>query len=368
VYSSYLDGAELRALDRYTVEIKTAEPMADLLDLIVDLPIVPQGALAGLPDKAIGSGPYRLVEASDDLVVVEAYADHWGGRPNMDELLWRGVPDPQQRVAELLAEKADIVSDLLPENCRPIHDSAEAEVVSAQSTVCAIFICNISTGVCSDRRVRKALNYALDVEELVGTIMHGAARPLNGPLTPQHFGYDPVAPYPHDPNKAKDLLAEAGHASGIELVLDVPSTLPDEATVLAQLMAKQFARAGIKTEIREFSDRPAYAEMVRDKQMGDAACFDSSPLSTYRILREKLHSGVAGPWWQGYTNPAVDTLLDKARATCDLTQRRDLYREAYRFISDDAPWIFLYNPTLFWGVGPHAQDFAPRIEGLIWPT
>jgi peptide/nickel transport system substrate-binding protein len=149
--------------------------------------------------------------------------------------------------------------------------------------------------------------------------------------------------------------------------LDVPTTLPDEATMLAQQMAKQFAQVGINTEIREFSDRPAYAEMVRDKQMDDAACFDSSPLSTYRILREKLHSGIAGPWWQGYTNPAVDTLLDKARSTRSFSERGNLYREAYRIICDDAPWIFLYNPTLFWGVGPRARAFRPRIEGLIWP-
>lgn len=268
----------------------------------------------------------------------------------------------------LLADDADIISDVPPESVPTIKDSVQADVVSAQSSVCAIFICNLQSGACVDRRIRQALNYALDVQYLIDTIMDGAAQPLNGPLTPLHLGYDPVAPYPHDPDKARSLLAEAGHPDGIQLVLDVPTTLPDEATALAQHMAKQFAQVGIITEVREFTDRPAYAEMVRDKQMDDAACFDSSPLSTYRILREKLHSGVAGPWWQGYTNPAVDTLLDKARATCDDDHRRDLYRQVYRFVHDDAPWIFLYNPTLFWGVGPHARTFVPRIEGLIWPA
>jgi ABC-type transport system substrate-binding protein len=368
VYSSYLDGAEIAVLDKHTVRIVMAEPMADLLDLIVDLPIVPQSALAGLPDKAIGSGPYRLVEAGDDLVVMEAFDHYWAGRPEASEVHWRAVPEAQRRVANLVANDADIVSDLSPESSQTVNASAEAEVVTSQSTVCAIFICNVNSGVCSDRRVRSALNYALDVEELIHTIMQGAARPLNGPLTPLHFGFDPVAPYPHDPEEAKKLLAETGHPSGMQLVLDVPTTLPDEATRLAQLMAKQFARVGIKTEIREFSDRPAYAEMVRDKRMDDAACFDSSPLSTYRILREKLHSGVAGPWWQGYTNTDLDMLIDKARATCNNAQRRDLYREAFRIVRDDAPWIFLYNPTLFWGVGPNARTFVPGIEGQIRPA
>jgi peptide/nickel transport system substrate-binding protein len=333
VYSSYLDGAEIAVLDRHTVRIVMAEPMADLLDLIVDLPIIPQSALAGLPDKAIGSGPFLLVDAGNDLVVMEAFDHYWAGRPEASEVHWRAVPEAQRRVANLVANDADIVSDLSPESSQTVNASAEAEVVTSQSTV-----------------------------------LQGAARPLNGPLTPLHFGFDPVAPYPHDPEEAKKLLAETGHPSGMQLVLDVPTTLPDEATRLAQLMAKQFARVGIKTEIREFSDRPAYAEMVRDKRMDDAACFDSSPLSTYRILREKLHSGVAGPWWQGYTNTDLDMLIDKARATCDNAQRRDLYREAFRIVRDDAPWIFLYNPTLFWGVGPNARTFVPGIEGQIRPA
>ena len=365
VYGSYLDGAKITALDERTVEIVMAEPMADLLDLIVDLPIVPRSALAGLPGKAIGSGPYRLVEAGGDVVVLEVFDGHWGGRRNVGELHWRAVPDAEQRVALLLADEADIVSDVRPESRDKIESSAQADVVMAQSTVCCIFLLNVATGVCADRLVRRALNYALDVEELVNTVMHGAARPLNGPLTPQHFGHDPVSPYQHDPERAKRLLAEAGYPGGIDLILDVPTTLPDEATMLAAKMAEQYARVGIVTDVREFEDRTAYAEMVRDKQMDDAACFDSSPLSTYRILREKLHSGVAGPWWQGYANPTLDTLIDEARATRDETRRRDLYREAYRIVRDDAPWIFLYNPTLFWGLGPKARAFAPSVEGLI---
>ena len=105
--------------------------------------------------------------------------------------------------------------------------------------------------------------------------------------------------------------------------------------------------------------------MVKAKQIDDACCFDSSPLSTYRIMREKFHSGIRGPWWQGYTNAEVDTLLNQAWTTADVTRRRDLYRRAYRLIRDDAPWIFLYNSILFWGVGPRARGWTPGIDGLV---
>lgn len=174
-----------------------------------------------------------------------------------------------------------------------------------------------------------------------------------------------MSAYPHDPVRARSLLAEAGYESGMDLVLDIPATLPDEAPRLAKQMARQYERVGIRTEIKEFSDRPAYAEMVRAKQVHDACCFDSSPLSTYRVLREKFHSVGRGPWWQGYTDPSVDGLIDCAQATVDLNIRRDLYRRAYATISESAPWIFLYNPTLMWGIGPKLGGWTPQLDGLI---
>jgi ABC-type transport system substrate-binding protein len=151
----------------------------------------------------------------------------------------------------------------------------------------------------------------------------------------------------------------------MRVVLDVPSVLPDEAPRLARRMAEQYAEVGITTEVREFSDRPAYAEMVRAKKIDDACCFDSSPLSTYRVLREKFHSRLRGPWWQGYANPEVDRLIERAQATVDVARRRDIYHRAYRLIRDDAPWIFLYAPTISWGVGPRARGWSAAVDGLV---
>jgi peptide/nickel transport system substrate-binding protein len=130
-------------------------------------------------------------------------------------------------------------------------------------------------------------------------------------------------------------------------------------------MAHQYERVGISMEIVEHPDRAGYAEMVRDKRINDACCFDSSPRSTFRVLREKIHSGLRGPWWQGYANEEVDALVERAQAMVSDDERREIYRRAYRIIRDDAPWIFLYRPTYFWGVGPMAEDWRPGPDGLI---
>jgi peptide/nickel transport system substrate-binding protein len=366
VYRSYLGSATIKALSDYEVSIILPEPMADLLDLLVDIPIVPKDALDDLPKMAVGSGPYRLSESGSHRLLMERFPQYWGGQPPVEEVHWRAESDASKRVSYLLAGEVDIASGIELDGRHAIKDSGKGQVVEAGTGTCVIFMCNARSGVCSDSKVRQALNHALDVPMIICKVKGGAAQPLNGPLTPLHLGYDPSTPfYPHDEAKAKTLLSDAGYGTGLRIVLDVPTSLPNEAPDLARQMAEQFAKVHVTTEIKEFADRQSYAEMARRKEIDDAACFDSTPLSTYRVLREKLHSGFRGPWWQGYANTEVDALIDKAQATADFELRRQIYRRAYRIIHDDAPWIFLYTPTCFWGVGPRAHAWKPGLGGLI---
>ena len=185
-------------------------------------------------------------------------------------------------------------------------------------------------------------------------------------MTPHHFGYNPeVTAYPYDPEKARSLLAEAGYSDGLKLVFDIPSVMPDEAPLLTQMMVEQFKQVGISVEVKEHKDRAAYAEMVRNKNINDACCFDSSPRSTYRVLREKIQSTLRGPWWQGYENKEVNSLIKQAEATVNDTERQKIYRKIYTIIRDDAPWIFLYRPTRFWVVRSTMKDWKLRTDGLL---
>jgi peptide/nickel transport system substrate-binding protein len=229
-----------------------------------------------------------------------------------------------------------------------------------------IVLLNCADGPCTDRRVRQALNYATNVPALVQDVLNGAAEPLNGPLTRLHFAHDPATqPYPYDPTLAEQLLAEAGYPHGLKLTLHIPTTHPDESIVLAQHLAEQWAQVGIDLLVSTHTDRPGYADLVRAKQIGDASLFDSSPLSSMRVLYEKIHSGRQGPWWQGYQNPEVDTLIDQASATVTKSRRQAIYRQAYRMIRDDAPWVFLYSPLLSYGLGQNATNWKPGRDGLI---
>lgn len=374
VYLSYLGSAEISAPDEGTVRIVTQDPMADLLDLVVDMPISPAGALSHLPGSYVGSGPYQVVEQTETRLVLAAHEDYWGGTPEYAEIRWLAEADPVARTTAVLEGRADIAAGIgidgrdriLAEGGQGAGESQGGAVAhEMDSGLAIIFMINALEGPGQDRRVRQALNHALDRDAIIDEITGGAAQPLSGYLTSGHFGYDPETPvYPYDRGRARELLSDAGYTDGLSLTFDIPQVMPDEMPALARLMARQYEAVGIDVEIVEHADRSGYSQMVRRKEIADAAGFDSSPRSTYRVLREKLHSGLKGPWWEGYTNPEVDALIEEAQATVDDGERQAIYRRIYRLVRDDAPWIFLYNPTLYWGVGPGVQ-WTPRVDGLL---
>jgi peptide/nickel transport system substrate-binding protein len=366
VYISYLGTAEISAVDAQKVQIVTEEPMADLLDLLVAMPICPKSELDKLPHEYVGSGPYRVAEQISSRTILKAHHEYWGKAPAYKEIHWIAERSSEKRVETLLSGQADVITGINPQDIEQIKTNREAEVYELKSGLCIIFMCNVQKGPCKDRRVRQALNYALDLDKLIREIKHGAATPLNGYLTPHHFGYNPETPvYPYDPEKARALLAEAGYSDGLELVFDIPSIMPDEAPQLAQSMVEQFKKIGISVEVIEHEDRAAYSELVRGKNINDACCFDSSPRSTYRVLREKIHSTLQGPWWQGYENKEVNDLIKQAETTFNNTERQKIYRQIYTIVRDDAPWIFLYRPTRYWGVRSSMKNWKLRTDGLL---
>jgi peptide/nickel transport system substrate-binding protein len=366
VLATYLGTAEVRALDEFTVRLVTAEPMADLLDLMAAILIGPERDLPSLPKTLVGSGPYRIASQADSRVVLAAHDRYWGPAPRYPEIRFVAERDARKRVDALLAGEADVAAGIGIEGKKRLAAAGGATAHERESGLCIIFMLNAQNGPCQDRRVRQALNYALDVDAIIAGVMNGGATRLNGYLTANHFGYNPETPaYPHDPEKARRLLAEAGYGKGLTLVFDIPSAMPDEAPALTRMMAEQYRQVGITVKVVEHGDRAAYSEMVRDKKINDACCFDSSPRSTFRVLREKLHSGLRGPWWEGYRNPQVDALIEKAQATVADADRQKLYREIYTIVRDDAPWVFLYRPTHYWGVRPTITGWTPRPDGLV---
>jgi peptide/nickel transport system substrate-binding protein len=371
VYASYIGDAAIEAPDERTVRIVTSEPMADLLDLVVAFPVAPESALEELPGNHVGTGPYRLVESGDSEAVHEAFREYWGEAPRVKRVTWRLVRGSEEMAEMLISGEADVAPGLSRGDAESVESSGKAGYVSRDGSMCWIFMYNCSEGPCVDRRVRQALNYALDKREIIERLLPGAAEPLKGVLTPLHVGYDPSVPgYPYDPERAMRLLAEAGYKGGLSLAVDKPKGNAYRTQELVDVVGEMYSKVGVAVEAESYAgdDPGGYSDRVRAKQIGDMCWFDSSPLSTFRVMREKLHSGLRGPWWEGYSNPGVDRLVEEAAATVDPGERRAIYERVYRMTSLDPPWVFLYRPLYFWGVSKGLGGWAPGVDGLVLPA
>jgi len=364
VLRSYLQSADIYTTGPLALAIDSDAPVADLLDLLVDIPIVPTHALAGLPDAAVGSGPYQLARAEPGYVELTAFAAHWAGVPPAGRLIWRAESDAERRQQLVQTGQAD----LAVEPPRHLAAAGSPALLSQDSFLCVIFLFNLFDGPCRDVRVRQALNHAIDLSAIIAdpSIMAGAAQPLAGPLAPSHPGADrDVLPYAFDPERARTLLREAGFANGLTLNIDLPARFPDESIALANKLATYFAAVGVHAHLRIHQDRPGYSHLVRTKKTGDLCCFDSSPASAWRVFREKLDSRHQGPWWQGFDNQRLNQLIDQAAAQAEEEARHVLQQQAFRIVHDEAPWLFLYAPQNLWFQGPAAAGWQPSIEGRV---
>ena len=214
-----------------------------------------------------------------------------------------------------------------------------------------------------DRRVRQALNYALDKRSTL-KLLNGGAVTAHGLLPPGTFGRDDtLAPYPYDPEKARALLAEAGYPRGF--TVEYMTIADEDAEKLAQSLQSDLAKIGVRVSIALVSfatyatavGKPGQVPFSYQGWFGDfpdpTSFFD--PKFHSRAISEENASNDTG-----YRNPAIDALIDQARATLDPRKRAAMYREVERVLYDDAPWIFDYHRMTVEVTQPYVRGYEPH--------
>ena len=367
---AYLGGAEVAALDEERVRIILPEPIADLPELLVFIMIIPERCIGAAPETVPGTGPFRYGSIDGNRYTFFRNEHYWKGAPDLKELVFVDEKDPKRRVEALMNGDADIITYMDGSHMTEVEKDENLCVIEYDTPVSIPLFLNCFSGPFADVRVRQAVNYATDVREIIEKAAGGAAVPLTGPLSRFHFGFDPHSkPYPYDTKKAWELLAEAGYSDGLELTMYRPTSSPNESAAIAKCIREQWARVGIKVHEVVQEDREQYALDVRDKKIRDFCIFDSSPVSTYRVLHEKLDSSYHGPWWQGFDSPEFNALMAKAASTTDTAERKLIYRQALRTAAEEAAWVFLYSPVEFYGAKWEVVDQFPglfrRADGVI---
>lgn len=388
------------ALDKYTFRVTYERPFAPALSSWGNLPVLPKHLLDGkditkseLGRNPVGMGPFKLTKwVPGQEVVLDANPDYFDGRPYIDRYVYRIIPDPATMFLELQAGGVDWMG-LTPiqytrQTLTPYFEKNFNKFrypLFAYSYL-GFNLClrRDESGKCAerhpwfgDKRIRQAIAYAIDKEEIVDGVLFGLGMPATGPYVPNTWPYNPnVKKYEYNPEKARVLLAEAGwRDTDGDGLLDKDGR-PFEFTLLtnmgnslrmktATIIQWRLAMIGIKVNIRalewstfinEFIDKRRFEAIVLGWSIGlDPDQFDiwhSSKTS------EKEFNFVS------YANPEVDELLEKGRRTFDIQERKKAYFRIQEILAEEIPYIFLYVPDALPIVHARFHGIEPAPIGI----
>jgi peptide/nickel transport system substrate-binding protein len=301
----------------------------------------------------VGTGPYKWKErVKGDHVTLVRNEDYWGQKPGYAVQELKVVPDAASREALVKAGQEDVIALPPASDLNALKADTNVKVLLGTSDRTIQIIINTvdpKVTLLQNPTVRQALNYAVDKDAIIQKVLFGAAVPLDAPMSKTLFGYCHVGSYGYDPNKAKQLLSQAG-ATGLSVKLMSPTGRYVQDIQAAQAVAGYLRDVGINVSGPGTSDWPSYLATVNvspDKASTDLHLLGWAPpyLDASQQMEQFYSPRIppAGLETSYYKNPDVDRLIAKANAEADQSQREQDYCSAQKMIWNDAPWIFLYN-------------------------
>ncbi len=357
--------SKLETPDAFTVRVHYDEPYSPALSSW-GMSIVPKHLLENenlmkteFARRPVGTGPYRFGRwVSGDRVELYANPDYHEGRPGIDRIVIRVVPDPATTFLELHQESIDSTA-LTPLQYARLTDSdffkktyGKYRYPSFGYTFAAF---NLASPLFADARVRQALDMAIDRQEIIDGVLLGLGRPVTGPFSPDSWAYNPdVKPSPFDPAEARRLLEEAGWRDTDGDGVREKDGKPFEFTIvtnqgvvqrqmIAEILQRRFADVGVKMRIKIIE----WSSFL--KNVVDARKFDMVLLA-WGLSRDPdpydiWHSSKTGPGefnFIGYKNDEVDRLILEAQRNFDRDERARICRRIHALIAADKPYLFIY--------------------------
>ncbi|WP_422666821.1 ABC transporter substrate-binding protein [Billgrantia gudaonensis] len=373
--SNYTAIESVEVIDDYTVDFHLSEPDPVLLTKLAGYGamIVPPEYLAEHGDDhfnthPVGTGPFKVVEYNPrEDVQLEAFDEHWGGAPKLDEVTYRFISEPSTAVAELQAGRVDIViPPTIPIGMiDTIKNHDEASIVSVPSPTVEALRFDTQSGITADERVRKAMIMAVDRQAIIDSILAGEGEVIASFQGAQSFGNDPeMEPLPFDPQRARELLDEAGVEPGATVQIDVRG---NDATFgeVAQVVASYLQGVGITASIQPYETNVLLndiipegrtGEMFQQKWGGWTFDFDNTAYLMYHT----------GERWNPYDSDAeLDAMLEAQRSITDQGKREEMLQEIARYTQDRALEMPLYSINALYGVRDRVKNFDPAPDNRI---
>lgn len=366
---SFLDIAEVKVVDQQTVDFVCTNPFPMLPAYFPVFNIMEEGHYsehdkAHLALNPLGSGPFRLTEFKpDDILRVERNDDYWGGMPAMKRVEAPVIPEDAARVAALLSGEMQISPRPTVEDFPRINDSGVAKVEAKIGNRIVLSGLNYAMAPFDNKKVRQAVNYAVNQEEIAEVYLNGMGEVMASALPSTVPGHHPgLTPYPYDPAMAKQLLKEAGLPNGFKTRIETVPEWMIAGIEVTQAIANHLREVGIEAEIQVY-DAGTMASRITSRKAGPMYMLSWGGNSTFdadSYLQPLFGKGA----FSCNDMPEIDEAVAQGRATADQKERVGIYQKACETIREEAPWAFLHLQPNTYGVSLD-HDWKARPDEMI---
>lgn len=366
-------------VDPTTVEVTTEVPVPAMPYFLEECDLLPKHYYEGKTSEdtanldPMGSGPFKYVEfQKDSMIEMEANNDYWAGAPDIQKITWRVIPEASTRVAELQTGGVDLIQSVPAARYEAVKDFPNAELKSVVSGCRQVFWPNHNDPRFSDARVRKALNYAVDWDLVNESFFNGEVPRMVINVNPPWLNED-LDPYPYDPDKAKELMEEAGWSlnsddiyekDGVTMEFDVMTyyEATSERVEIMTAILGMYKEIGIHGSANPTERSVAIAQMDAHDfgpMLFMASC---SSFEGEGDIHDLYGSSVTN--YGEYKNPEFDEILDELGRTFDPEKRAELLDEAQVIAYEDAAQVWLFNLPFAYGVADRL-NYEPVNSGRI---
>ena len=363
---------KVEVVDELTVDIFTLHPSPLAPAYLSALWMIPKEhlkkvGLEGLVNDPIGSGPYKLDKWEPERIVLSSFEESWR-KPKINKMEALIVPDSSARFQALVTGQIDIAVAISTDQIDTLESYGHKTIMrNPMRTLVLVLKSNDPLSPFSDKRVRQAFNYAVDKETMAKVLLAGLVEPASQPATPFAIGYDPaLKPYPYDPEKAKQLLNEAGYSNGVSFTIETVSGFIPNDTAILQKVASDVAKVGMDMEVRLIT----YPQLARNSTLGEMGGhsfimdFTNRYADALKPIINTNHScRGAGPW---FCEKKIQTIINEADKTFDLEKRIKMTKQVVKYYRDVAQSLFLFPLIGLDGVHKRVKVWKPMNDRFMY--
>lgn len=368
--SNWSIASSVEKIDDYTVAVSTEEPNALLLPYIATAwSIIPMDyynevGATGFAENPVGTGPFMLEEwIKGDSITVVANPNYWReGYPKLERVIFRFMPESATRIAAVQTGEIDISPRLTTEDAQGLLGAPDVQIIRYPvNRVYYLAFNNITTGVGTpimEPAVRRALQYAVNVDGIIDTLFDGYATRAVGFVGPTDLGFDGAEPIPYDPDQARALLAEAGYPDGFSIDMSCPDGAYAHINEVCEIIRQNLNDVGVTGNL-DIMESNAYWELEATQALPPLFVDSWSVQLTeaYPRLQGALNEGDS---YANFYTDEIQAMLDDIATTVDVDERAGKYGELQQLMRDDPPFVYLYLPEAFEAVRTRVHNYEPR--------